>query len=117
MLKLLSVSLRLQSLIDWLVSVDDEGDYDIYEDEVGHLHETDEEYENGWIGRGEDNPKHVHDILPVVLPHQPEQSVYRHEIVIEVQVKPVSLNSICCVFFNKQGQLWFTHFAPEHFKS
>ena len=56
MLKLLSVSLRLQSLIDWLVSVDDEGDYDIYEDEVGHLHETDEEYENGWIGRGEDNP-------------------------------------------------------------
>ena len=69
------------------------------------MHEADEEYENGWISRGKDNPKHVHDILPVVLPHQPEQSVYRHEIVIEVQVKPVSLNSICCVFFNKQGQL------------
>ena len=62
--------LSLESLIDRLVSVNDEGDDDVYEDQIGKLHERDEVKEDGWVFLIViDDLVHEDNSLPIVLPH------------------------------------------------
>ena len=96
--QLLSLLLGLQCLVDRLVRIDDESDDDVDEYQVGKLHEGDEVEDNGRVFLIViDQLVHVDDLFPIVLPHQTEQRVERHHVVVEVEVEPRLIDVIFIV--------------------
>ena len=87
--KVLGLLLCLEGLFNGLVGVNDEGNDNVDEDEVGHLHEADKvEQHTGVLLVLIDQLPHVDDLLPIVLPHHAKQRVQRHDVVVEVQIQP-----------------------------
>jgi len=115
--QLLRFILGLQRLVDGLVGVDDEGNDDVDEDEVGQLHEGDEVQEHCRVFLlFVDGLKHEDDGLPVVLPHDAEERIHGHQVVVEVQVEPVLTHVVRVV---NQGLLYelLVDLAAEEFKT
>ena len=89
LLHIFGVFFSCQSLIDWLVSVDDEGNNDIDEDKIGELHESyEEEKDTRIVFLSHSLLIHVYDGFPVILPHQSKECIKWHNIVVEVKVEP-----------------------------
>ena len=116
-MRLLSFLLRLKCLINRLVSVDDEGDDDVDEDEVRQLYKSDEVQNDGRVFLHIiDQLVHVHDLLPIVEPHEAKQSVQGHDVVIEVQVKP-RLVYVVLILCDEPVDLIHLHLASEEFEA
>ena len=90
-----SLSFQSQGFFNLYVCVNDEGNNDVDKDQVGQLHERDKVEEHAEVlVQIKEQLVHVDELFPIVLPHNSEQRINRHQKVIKIKVNPFCVDVV-----------------------